>query len=47
MHDQRDENAVEHGTSSPILIAAAWALVMIPLAWGLLSTLQKALLLFP
>ncbi len=42
---QTDTNAAEHGTS-PVLIAAAWALVMIPLAWGLFSTLQKALLLF-
>ena len=46
MNNETHSDAGEHGTSSPILIAAAWALVMIPLAWGLLSTLQKALLLF-
>lgn len=43
---QSDTSAGEHGTTSPVLIVAAWALVMIPLARGLVSTLQKALLLF-
>ncbi len=46
MQDRTDTNEVEHSTTSPVLIAAAWALVMIPLAWGLFFTLKKALLLF-
>ncbi|HTD96769.1 MAG TPA: hypothetical protein VK627_07555 [Edaphobacter sp.] len=33
-------------TSSPILIAAAWAIVIIPTAWGLNYTMQNALKLF-
>ena len=32
--------------SSPILIAAAWAIVIIPTAWGLNYTVQNALKLF-
>jgi hypothetical protein len=32
--------------SSPILIAAAWALVVLPTAWGLNYTVQNALKLF-
>lgn len=32
--------------ASPMSIGLAWALVMIPLAWGLLSTLSTATLLF-
>lgn len=41
-----EHSTTEHSTTPPILIGAAWALVMIPLAWGLISTLSKALLLF-
>ena len=32
--------------SSPILIAAAWAIVIIPTAWGLNYTVQNALKIF-
>ena len=32
--------------SSPILIAAAWAVVILPTAWGLNFTVQNALKLF-
>ncbi len=32
--------------SSPILIAAAWILVIVPAAWGLNYTVQSALKLF-
>lgn len=46
MADKPDAHEGEHGTTSPVLIAAAWILVLIPLAWGLFSTLNKALLLF-
>lgn len=46
MSYETDTSTSEHSTTSPILIAAAWALVLIPLAWGLISTLSKALLLF-
>jgi hypothetical protein len=32
--------------SSPILIAAAWIIVIIPTAWGLNYTVQNALKIF-
>jgi hypothetical protein len=32
--------------SSPVLIAAAWAIVVIPTAWGLNYTIQNALKIF-
>ena len=33
-------------TSSPLLIAAAWAIVILPTAWGLNYTVQNALKIF-
>ena len=42
-HRHSDES--DHKTS-PILIAEAWAAVMIPLAWGFISTLIGASKLF-
>lgn len=38
--------AVSNGTTSPVMIALAWAVVVIPLAIGIWITLQKALVLF-
>jgi hypothetical protein len=32
--------------SSPLLIAAAWAIVILPTAWGLNYTLKNALKIF-
>jgi hypothetical protein len=32
--------------SSPLLIAAAWAIVIIPTAWGLNYTVKNALKIF-
>ncbi|HTH48342.1 MAG TPA: oxalate:formate antiporter [Candidatus Limnocylindria bacterium] len=32
--------------SSPVLIALAWLIVLVPLAWGFRFTLQKAVTLF-
>jgi hypothetical protein len=32
--------------SSPLLIAAAWAIVIIPTAWGLNYTVRNALKIF-
>jgi hypothetical protein len=32
--------------SSPLLIAAAWAIVIIPTAWGLNYTIQSAMKIF-
>lgn len=32
--------------SSPLLIAAAWAIVIIPTAWGLNYTIKNALKIF-
>ena len=32
--------------SSPVLIAAAWLLVLVPTGWGLTYTVQNALKLF-
>ncbi|HTJ97477.1 MAG TPA: hypothetical protein VL381_08395 [Rhodocyclaceae bacterium] len=36
----------QHISHSPVLIAVFWLYVGIPLAWGVWSTLQKALALF-
>jgi hypothetical protein len=33
-------------TSSPILIAAAWLIVLIPTAWGLNTTVRNAVKIF-
>ncbi len=33
-------------TSSPLLIAVAWAIVVIPTGWGLSYTVQNALKIF-
>jgi hypothetical protein len=33
-------------TSSPILIAAAWLIVLIPTGWGLSYTVQNAMKIF-
>ena len=33
-------------TSSPLLIVAAWAIVIIPTAWGLNYTIKNAMKLF-
>ena len=33
-------------TTSPALIALVWAIALIPLAWGFISTLIKAASLF-
>lgn len=43
--DSQHSQAAEH-RSSPALIALAWAGVMIPLAWGFISTLIEAAKLF-
>lgn len=32
--------------SSPLLLAAAWAVVILPTAWGLTHTVQSALKIF-
>lgn len=33
-------------TSSPLLIAAAWLIVVVPACWGLTYTVQNALKIF-
>ena len=33
-------------TSSPLLLAAVWAVVILPTAWGLQHTIESALKLF-
>lgn len=43
---QDETQTGEQATTPSIVIAGAWALVMVPWAWGLISTLEKALLLF-
>lgn len=37
---------VQHAKSSPVLIAAAWLLVVLPAAWGLNYTVRNALKIF-
>jgi len=39
-----DETMVKK--SSPVLIGAAWLLVLVPTAWGLTFTVQSALKIF-
>jgi hypothetical protein len=36
----------KQGASSWILVAGAWTLVGIPLAWGIYRTIQSAIVLF-
>ncbi len=46
MHqDAQRSRDTEHATS-PVLIALAWAAVMLPLAWGFAMTLIEASKLF-
>ncbi len=33
-------------TSSPVLIAFAWVIVLVPLIWGVIRTLENVLKLF-
>lgn len=39
-------NPERQSATSWVLVALAWSLVGLPLAWGVYQTLQKALLLF-
>ena len=39
-------DAVSGKKSSPVLIAAAWAIVVLPTLWGLNYTVQNALKIF-
>jgi len=41
-----DRNDVPAKKSSPFLIAVAWAIVVVPTAWGLGYTVQNALKIF-
>lgn len=36
----------QHASFNPLLIAVFWLYVGVPLAWGIWSTLQKAMALF-
>ena len=38
--------AEEFKKSSPVLIAAAWLLVIVPAGWGLSKTVQNAMKIF-
>ena len=38
--------ASDGGRSSPVSVVLAWALVLIPIAWGVSVTIQKAAVLF-
>ncbi|HET7296710.1 MAG TPA: hypothetical protein VFI66_06180 [Gemmatimonadales bacterium] len=39
-------NPIKPGASSWLLVAVAWTLVGIPLAWGIYRTLQTAVKIF-
>ncbi|SNS90176.1 hypothetical protein SAMN05421770_1035 [Granulicella rosea] len=39
-------NETVHAKSSPLLIGAAWLLVILPAAWGLNYTVRNALKIF-
>jgi hypothetical protein len=41
-HEHADRAELHESTTSPLVIALAWALVGIPLAYGLWQTLIKA-----
>jgi len=40
------EQPPQVGSDNWIVVAAAWTLVGVPLAWGIYKTLEKALILF-
>ena len=40
------ENVQHDSSHNPLIVAAAWAAVGIPLLWGVVETLFKASLLF-
>ncbi|WFP51337.1 hypothetical protein PL263_04745 [Methylomonas sp. EFPC3] len=39
-------NPQNHQPTSPLLVALFWLYVLLPLAWGVWSTVKKALALF-
>jgi hypothetical protein len=41
-----DQSRSEGAPSSPMVLVLAWAAVGVPLLWGVLQTLRKALALF-
>jgi hypothetical protein len=43
---QKEHSMAEVKKSSPILIAAAWGIVVLPTLWGLNYTVQNALKIF-
>lgn len=46
MNEQSVAGSSTVPTTSPALIALVWAIALIPLAWGFISTLIKAASLF-
>ncbi len=46
MQRQSMTNSQSDNSSSPWLLAVFWLYVLIPLSWGVWSTLKKALALF-
>jgi hypothetical protein len=44
--DKETEMNPKHTSQNPFLVGGFWLYVGIPLAWGVWSTLQKALALF-
>lgn len=40
------QNSAPSSSSSPLLIAAAWIVVIVPAVWGLTYTVQNALKIF-
>jgi hypothetical protein len=44
--DDTDTSGSAESRSSWLTVAIAWALVGVPLAWGIYKTLEKALVLF-
>ncbi|MDQ2925618.1 MAG: hypothetical protein M3R43_08715 [Acidobacteriota bacterium] len=45
MNEPRSDTA-NPSTTSPLLIAAAWLVVLVPTGWGLSYTVQNALKIF-
>lgn len=47
MNDNHDSEHMETESTTPaVYIAAVWALALIPLAWGFINTLMRAVKLF-
>ena len=45
-YDNTPPDMPPNATSSPLLLLVSWLVVGLPLAWGIIETLKKAMALF-